>query len=44
VWALQQKVDDLERKLRHIEAILRNIDANAAHAVNLIARVDKKVR
>lgn len=44
VWQLGQKVDDLETKLRRIEVIVQNIDANTAQTANLVRDLLRKIK
>ena len=39
VWQLQQKVDDLEGKLRKIERIVTNVGVNAAQTANMVRQL-----
>lgn len=44
VSQLGQRVDDLETKLRRIEAIVQNIDANAAQTANMVRELLRKTK
>ena len=39
IWQLAQKVEELESKLRRIETIVSNIDANAAQTANMVREI-----
>jgi len=39
LWQLAQKVEELESKLRRIETIVSNIDANAAQTANMVREI-----
>jgi ABC-type transporter Mla subunit MlaD len=42
IWQLQQKVDDLENKLRRLERIVQNIDSNTAATANMVRDLKRK--
>ncbi len=42
LWELQRKVDDLESKLRRIENIVTNVDANTAQTANMVRDLLKR--
>ena len=42
IWQLSQKVEDLEGKLRKLERVVHNIDANSAATANLVRDLQRK--